>query len=359
MRANLVLIFALAILTQACGTGFVKGWRKDVPERDAETQCHDRDGWSWVNNECQKNGAFSLTDVTSEADCKRLPDSGWFEGSCLAYTQLNEDQCASIGGSWEWRDNRCQSKDRRLCEADGKVWKDDQCLVRPTLATDGGERHQEIVLGIAMDPIVLKPSVGALAVVTRETCPGFTKIDGNKLVRDDKVEAPLDATTCVVELIATLGELTSEPVLVELDLRNGFATACDAGEHTASQIVRQLQRASCKDALTALKDLEKLALANSQITDLSALRGLRKLKWLDLQGNPGLADLAPIAALPMIGGLDLTGTGVENVTAIKNIATVTFLYLDGTPLAKAGAKNENNCPTDGTNLAVKRFCSAR
>lgn len=73
-------------------------------------------------------------------------------------------------------------------------------------------------------------------------------------------------------------------------------------------------------------ELVELALCYQQITDISALKGMHKLQYLDLSGN-GIADIMPVVEMGMLKVLKLCHTDVTDLKAALDIPSLQRLYI--------------------------------
>jgi len=87
--------------------------------------------------------------------------------------------------------------------------------------------------------------------------------------------------------------------------------------------------------LTAFASLAKKAtrldLSNNDITDVSSLSKLRKLKFLDLSGNQ-ISDISPLNGLAELEYLDLGSNGIDIVSPLKDLPNLEYLDLSSNKL---------------------------
>lgn len=81
--------------------------------------------------------------------------------------------------------------------------------------------------------------------------------------------------------------------------------------------------------LEKLRNLEVLEISAQQITDLSPVFGLTKLRKLGVECNP-ITSIAGIEALQNLEMLYLTGTDVSDLTPIESLPKLNSLQIDGT-----------------------------
>jgi Leucine-rich repeat (LRR) protein len=74
--------------------------------------------------------------------------------------------------------------------------------------------------------------------------------------------------------------------------------------------------------LPECKHLERLFLGFLEITDLTPLSGLTRLKYLDLRFDTKLEDLSPLEQLKNLEHLVITGTGVKSFEALGRIKSL-------------------------------------
>ena len=90
--------------------------------------------------------------------------------------------------------------------------------------------------------------------------------------------------------------------------------------------------------LSALSQLEGLAIGNTPVSDISPLAGLTQLTELEL-GDTAVSDVSPLAALTQLRSLILHSTAVSDVSALAALTELTYLSLyytavsDVSPLA--------------------------
>ncbi len=91
----------------------------------------------------------------------------------------------------------------------------------------------------------------------------------------------------------------------------------------------KLTASGCRqvDALRGLTRLRILDLSGSDVKDLAPLAGLGQLRLLDLRGCTGVVDLAPLAGLMRLQQLYLGGTGVADLAPLASLAQLHWLDL--------------------------------
>lgn len=114
--------------------------------------------------------------------------------------------------------------------------------------------------------------------------------------------------------------------ITELDLGREY-------NDNQSTPVRNLQ------ALSELKNLNRIDLGNSEITDISALAGLSSLAYLNLDYNQ-ISDLSPLAGLTSLYELSLWRNQISDVSPLAGLTRLHYLHLsdnqisDISPLAR-------------------------
>ena len=85
--------------------------------------------------------------------------------------------------------------------------------------------------------------------------------------------------------------------------------------------------------LKGLTDLKSLSLINNKITDLSPLKGLTNLKELWLSDNE-ISDLSPLKGLTDLRVLVLTKNKISDLSPLKGLMNLKELWLGGNPIPK-------------------------
>ena len=106
---------------------------------------------------------------------------------------------------------------------------------------------------------------------------------------------------------------------------------------TISTLLYILDEYDCPVAAKALQKRTTLEIHNSQIRDLSALKGLWKLKYLNLNGTSvNDESLMNLTTLPNLEGLALNSTGVVNPDSIaylvKTHPKLRKIWIRGIPI---------------------------
>lgn len=100
-----------------------------------------------------------------------------------------------------------------------------------------------------------------------------------------------------------------------------FAVDCPHGSSGAQ--VRSL------DGLERLTSVQRIDLTGQDVADLRPLAALTRLTSLRLTNNPRVADLSPLAGLPL-DDLGLSGTGVRDLGPLAGTTSLRFVGLGGT-----------------------------
>ena len=79
-----------------------------------------------------------------------------------------------------------------------------------------------------------------------------------------------------------------------------------------------------------------LRLTGSEVTDVSALRELKNLTFLNL-GDTKVTDVSALRELKNLTFLELRGTGVTDVSALRELKNLTWLNLDSTKVTDVSA----------------------
>jgi Leucine-rich repeat (LRR) protein len=84
--------------------------------------------------------------------------------------------------------------------------------------------------------------------------------------------------------------------------------------------------------LAELVQLELLVFDNNQVNDLSPLKGLTRLLWLDFPNNPS-GDLSSIANLRSLEYLDASENYISDISMLKNLKELDHLYLQNNEIS--------------------------
>lgn len=374
MSLRLLTLVALPLLTSACGSHFVKGWRdNDEPARTGPATCEDKYMWDSTTARCVKRSTFELGSIDSAEDCRATGRSIWVEDKCIANSDANHAQCDSIPG-WTWKEETCRENKELECTSQpNRAWVDGTCVGKPALETSGGALTQALTAGNAITPIDLQVSPGAKpALINNATCPNFLSIkNGTQLVSGDSYALASSTTRCDLDIVAETTAAKSDVKHVTVMIERGFYAICNGGhatpaENNALRILKDvLRKATCEELNASLMEQATLDLRPSYdrqliLSDLTVLRGLKKLVWLDLSADNNrlnnVEDLSPLASLPALQTLWLTGN-----RSLKDLSPLakspTLIKLDVTNTAVTQNRTEATCPTAaGTNPEVLQVC---
>lgn len=90
----------------------------------------------------------------------------------------------------------------------------------------------------------------------------------------------------------------------------------------------------CKlNGIEYLNNLKQLLLIGGDITDLSPLSKLRKLWELQLPYHKHLRDITPIKALTGIKRMNLIYTAIQDINALRGMKQLYWVCLEGTPIS--------------------------
>ncbi len=143
----------------------------------------------------------------------------------------------------------------------------------------------------------------------------------------------LDAGSAGIESVAGIQNLTN--LSDHLYLNNNSISDISALSGLIRLRYLLLYNNSISDisALSGITDLTGIELFNNSITDISALSGLRSLARLSLNSNPGLSNIQPL--------LDNTGLGAGDIVFLSN---TNVSCTDVALLAAKGVTLDSDCP---------------
>jgi len=81
------------------------------------------------------------------------------------------------------------------------------------------------------------------------------------------------------------------------------------------------------DGIENCSELEYLNLAHQNITDISPLHTLLRLKYLNLSQNRSIVDISPLANLTQLKYLDLDSNEILEITPLSNLIQIEYLNL--------------------------------
>lgn len=119
-------------------------------------------------------------------------------------------------------------------------------------------------------------------------------------------------------------------------------------QHTVSLLRQRLEDPSvdCETAFEELSNMPFIYLENVGISDLSPIRGFKRLNSLFLVSNP-ITTTENLKNLPKLQNLDLDNVGFKEVPKLDQIKSLRFLKLDSNPIT-----NLEGLPTWITNLWI-------
>lgn len=117
-----------------------------------------------------------------------------------------------------------------------------------------------------------------------------------------------------------LSVLSNAPRLESLDIRGVLGT----------QILDDVS------FLSGSTELRHLSIYSGNITDLSPLAGLTKLRTLILSANSNLGDISVVRNMPDLRNLQLRHTKVADLSPLRGLQNLRILWLDRTPVSDIG-----------------------
>ncbi len=106
--------------------------------------------------------------------------------------------------------------------------------------------------------------------------------------------------------------------------------------------------------LKKLKALVVLSLSETRVTDLSPLKGLTSLEFLDLSGNKGIKDLDPLRGLRSLEKLILNGTSVDDIGPVEHLKALRILETKATPYSKRTTKDPEAVTPAPSGVSTRR-----
>jgi len=91
-------------------------------------------------------------------------------------------------------------------------------------------------------------------------------------------------------------------------------------------------------ALSGQVGLDSIDISTNRLNDVTAFAGLTQLTYLGVSRNPLLSDISPLASLTSLTGLDLSDTGVSNLSAVVPMVGLQSLYLSNTVIDSASGQ---------------------
>lgn len=127
---------------------------------------------------------------------------------------------------------------------------------------------------------------------------------------------------------------------LDADLRRGLVSL--SAELDPKQLARKKTLEYPRNSQSAIrslagievcKGLTRLELPGHEITDLSPLRALAKLETLHLHRNPELSDVTPLAELRALQVLYLAQTQVRDLSGLRGHPALNYLSISETPIS--------------------------
>ena len=91
---------------------------------------------------------------------------------------------------------------------------------------------------------------------------------------------------------------------------------------------------SISEFLAAVKNIKRLDLENTSVSDLTPIAELTRLKRLDLN-NTSVTDLTPLAGLTALEWVNLWNTFVSDLTPLAGLTRLEWLDLRNTRVSEA------------------------
>ena len=126
-------------------------------------------------------------------------------------------------------------------------------------------------------------------------------------------------------LLTALAQLTAPPVQAEVSIPDGNLAAA----------IRETLGLTTNAVITAdaMLDLTELEARGKEIADLTGLEHAVNLTLLSLDGNTGVSDVSPLAALTQLTRLELWRTAVSDVSPLAGLTQLTSLTLNNTAVS--------------------------
>ena len=150
---------------------------------------------------------------------------------------------------------------------------------------------------------------------------------------------PIPDPTLRIMIAEELGDSPNAPLTVEDMERLRRLLSLDRRVHDLT-------------GLQLAKNLNHLELDNSKISDLSPLRGLTNLQFLEVHGE--LSDLSPLAESVNLRGLEIGGSNVSDLSPIARLVNLRSLDIGNTKVSDvsvfAGLTNLQELNIENTNI---------
>lgn len=155
----------------------------------------------------------------------------------------------------------------------------------------------------------------------------FDNVQGNhslKVVFSRIITDEISDSVLRSKIRIALGNKPSDYAITEEDMLS--LTVLDAQYYIGAEItdISGLQYA---------ENLEELYLSGNEISDITHLAGLTKLKKLSLYNNNTLSDISPLAGLTNLTDLDLYNNHISDISALSNLKKMKFYKYTATPSA--------------------------
>ncbi len=126
--------------------------------------------------------------------------------------------------------------------------------------------------------------------------------------------------------------------ITEINLTNTQISDISALKGLTALTTLYLNRTQVSDisSLRGLTALTRLSLVDTQVSDVSVLRGLTALNYLDLRSTP-VSDVSALQGLTTLTMLDLGHTSVSDVSALQGLTSLKGLGLMYTPVSDISA----------------------
>ena len=128
--------------------------------------------------------------------------------------------------------------------------------------------------------------------------------------------------------------LSYQPTIEDMKLLKTFSTSF--GHHSITSI--KLEDNTSLEGLQYASNLETFSTSKKQIKDISALKGLENLKYIDL-GYSNISDISVLNTLPSLESLSLSNYRLESLDFLKNNSSLKNLNLSGSDIKNLNAIN--------------------
>jgi internalin A len=103
--------------------------------------------------------------------------------------------------------------------------------------------------------------------------------------------------------------------------------------HTVEMLLDEAYTSNSQEANEILLDTNDMDLSNKEISDITPIKYLTNLTWLNLSGNQ-VSDLTPIKYLTNLTWLNLSDNQVSDLTPLQSLTNLDTLYLDNNLISK-------------------------